>query len=232
MIHGVTDCKETYDRDLPELSKHFKVIRYDLRGHGHSTLSKKQFDLKDHVEDALALIRQLNLNDFYLYGGSLGSYIAQGVAVKIPTKIRKLILNVSAAHNPASALAETVKNDTLPTDLTARRKWWSKHLVYDQKKLALVEKSGFQKNNLSPAAEYRALKSISAFDFSQELNKITCPVLITSGRFDPVNPPQKSQVINHLLTNSQMKIFNSGHLLRLENTAQYDQIMINFFKTA
>ena len=36
MIHGVTDCKESYDSDLSYLTEKYKVYRYDLRGHGNS----------------------------------------------------------------------------------------------------------------------------------------------------------------------------------------------------
>ena len=82
LIHGVTDCKETYDTDLPFLTKNHHVYRYDLRGHGASDHPKHPFTLENHIEDALAVISKLNLHNFVLYGGSLGSYIAEAVATK------------------------------------------------------------------------------------------------------------------------------------------------------
>ncbi|WP_317768488.1 alpha/beta fold hydrolase [Oenococcus oeni] len=170
MIHGVTDCKESYDSDLSYLTEKYQVYRYDLRGHGNSDHPKKQFDLEDHINDGIELIKQLKLEDFVLYGGSLGSYIAQGIAVRIPERINKLILNVSAAKNPASALAETAKKDNIPEKTSERREYWIKHLTHDPKNIASIEKSGFQKNTLDAEDEYRALKSITAFDFRDQRN--------------------------------------------------------------
>lgn len=229
-IHGVTDCKETYDDQLSYLTNNFKVYRYDLRGHGHSTHPKKQFNLSDHINDALQLIKQLNLNHFILYGGSLGSYIAQGVAIRIPQKVDKLILDVSASHNPASALAETAKKDHLPNELSKRRNYWIKHLTYDPKNIPVIEKSHFQKYVLNPEDEQRALKSITAFDFRDQLSKITCPTLILSGIYDPVNPPKKGSVLHQLIAHNQFFKFSFGHLLRLEDPNKFKGVLLSFLK--
>ncbi|TOK95809.1 esterase, partial [Vibrio parahaemolyticus] len=62
----------------------------------------------------------------------MGSYIAEAVATKIPQDLSGLILNVSAAHNPASALADTAKNDNIPLDKVERRDYWIRHLTIDK----------------------------------------------------------------------------------------------------
>lgn len=212
------------------ITEKYQVYRYDLRGHGNSDHPKKQFDLEDHINDGIELIKQLKLEDFVLYGGSLGSYIAQGIAIRMPERINKLILNVSAAKNPASALAETAKKDNIPEKTSERREYWIKHLTHDPKNIASIEKSGFQKNTLDAEDEYRALKSITAFDFRDQLNKIDCPTLITSGIYDPVNPPAKGEILHKLIKNNQFSKFPSGHLLRLECAAQYKETVLDFLR--
>lgn len=57
MIHGVTDCKETFDKDLEVLTKYFTIIRYGLRCHGKSTHPESDYTSNDHISDALALGR-------------------------------------------------------------------------------------------------------------------------------------------------------------------------------
>ncbi|MDC6273378.1 alpha/beta hydrolase [Lacticaseibacillus paracasei] len=231
LIHGVTDCKETYDTDLPFLTKNHRVYRYDLRGHGASDHPKHPFTLENHIEDALAVISKLNLHNFVLYGGSLGSYIAEAVATKIPQDLSGLILNVSAAHNPASALADTAKNDNIPLDKVERRDYWIRHLTIDKGNIKQLTDSGFQKNSLSPEDEDRALRSITAFDFRNELPKITCPTLITSGLYDPVNGPSKGIEIQKYIPNACFVVFKSGHLQRLEMPTVYHHVVDDFIET-
>lgn len=87
--------------------------------------------------------------------------------------------------------------------------------------------SGFQKYPLKSSDEYKALKSITAFDFTSQLSDIKCPTIITSGKFDSVNPPEKGAVIAHNVRDNKFFEFPSGHLLRLENTSSYWQKILS-----
>ena len=131
-----------------------------------------------------------------------------------------MILNVSAAHNPASALADTAKNDNIPLDKVERRDYWIRHLTIDKDNIKQLTDSGFQKNSLSPEDEDRALRSI-----------ITCPTLITSGLYDPVNGPSKGIEIQKYIPNACFVVFKSGHLQRLEMPTAYHHVVDDFIET-
>ncbi|WP_080488218.1 alpha/beta fold hydrolase, partial [Oenococcus oeni] len=111
-----------------------------------------------------------------------------------------------------------------------RREYCIKHLTHDPKNIASIEKSGLQKNTLDAEDEYRDLKSITAFDFRDQLNKTDCPALITSGIYDPVNPPAKGEILHKLIKNNQFSKFPSDHPLRLECADKYKETVLNFLR--
>ena len=80
---------------LKELSKNQKVIIFDNRGTGESTLGTKPFSIKQFANDALGLLNALKIQKADIFGISMGSYIVQELALMNPTRIGNLVLAAS-----------------------------------------------------------------------------------------------------------------------------------------
>jgi pimeloyl-ACP methyl ester carboxylesterase len=75
------------------LAKFFDVVLYDLRGHGRSELVTSGFKVANHVEDFVALMDALGIDEpVHVLGGSYGSSVAITLAVEVPERVASISL--------------------------------------------------------------------------------------------------------------------------------------------
>lgn len=91
VLHGLGLDVHSMEHAIHSFSTDFRVIAIDARGHGLSD-KPAEYRLSDHVRDVIAVMDFLKLDKVYLVGGSMGSYIAQGVAIAAPERVKKLVL--------------------------------------------------------------------------------------------------------------------------------------------
>lgn len=89
LIHGFTLDRRMWDFEFEALAKSFRVIRYDLRGHGKSSGVSKPFN---HVSDLAALLDKLSVTKMQLIGLSLGGEIACDFSIAYPERVQTAIL--------------------------------------------------------------------------------------------------------------------------------------------
>ena len=93
-----------WDAVLPHLPAGLKLIRYDLRGHGLSSIPPAPYSMGSMIRDAEKLLDLLEIRDCVFVGLSLGGMIAQGLAVKRLDQIRALVLSNTAAKVGTAAM--------------------------------------------------------------------------------------------------------------------------------
>ena len=87
LTHGLGAAKKAWRFLLPELSKHFTVVTYDLRGHGDSPVTNKNFNLDDLVLDLEKIREKTKIDKAHFAGHSLGGMIAPAYAIKFPNRV-------------------------------------------------------------------------------------------------------------------------------------------------
>lgn len=92
LIHGLTGNLAVWHlRIVPELAEHFRVLTYDLRGHGHSDTPSCGYTLDAMAEDLLELLDELELERPLVAGHSYGADIALYHALRQPDRLREAI---------------------------------------------------------------------------------------------------------------------------------------------
>ena len=89
-IHGVGIQSDVWQPQIEYFSKTYRVIVYDLLGHGESPVQKKT-TLDDYVKQLYLLSKKLHLSSFSLIGHSMGAMIAVAFALKYPNEIKSLV---------------------------------------------------------------------------------------------------------------------------------------------
>ena len=87
LSHGIGAAKNAWRFLLPELSKHFTVVTYDLRGHGNSPVTNKNFSLDDLVLDLEKIREKTKIENAHFAGHSLGGMIAPAYSIKFPNRV-------------------------------------------------------------------------------------------------------------------------------------------------
>jgi pimeloyl-ACP methyl ester carboxylesterase len=116
LIHGGLDNAHVFDDLAPAFTDHFRVIAYDLRGHGRSD-AKGPFDTATRTEDLCGLMYRLGINKAHLAGWSLGGNDITAMAGTHPERVDSIVYLEGAYDWGGPALADAFKS--LPIDFRA-----------------------------------------------------------------------------------------------------------------
>ena len=116
LIHGGLDNAHVFDDLAPALTSHFRVIAYDLRGHGHSD-AKGPFDTTTRTEDLRGLMDSLGIAKAHLAGWSLGGNDITAMAGTHPERVGSIVYLEGAYDWGGPALADAFKSP--PVDFRA-----------------------------------------------------------------------------------------------------------------
>ena len=87
-----------WDGQVPALTEHFRLLRYDARGHGASGAPAGPYSLDRLGRDVVELLDALGLQRVHVLGLSLGGFVAQWLAIHEPERVDRLVLSNTAAH--------------------------------------------------------------------------------------------------------------------------------------
>ncbi|EHQ24906.1 alpha/beta fold hydrolase [Mucilaginibacter paludis] len=230
LIHGVGGDHEAHLRNVIEpLSKNFKTVALDCRGHGQSD-KPLEFTIDDHANDILGIMDHFGFQKVHLLGVSMGSYIAQLVAIMAPERIDKLVLTVTKSNGLSSSIQRLFKENE------EEIKGLNMHETIIKLLKFMVYDTGLMKNHLeifetklSPDQFNAANKAIGAFDFRKELSKVTAKTLVISGKYDGLNPPDDGKEVASLIKNATfVEMQYSGHAPMFEEPDTYVNIVQGF----
>ena len=92
LSHSLGSTLSMWDAQAPIFEKSFRVLRYDMRGHGQSSAPPPPYAVSGLAQDVLALADSLNLTRFHFCGLSIGGMIGMTVALQAPDRLQKLVL--------------------------------------------------------------------------------------------------------------------------------------------
>jgi pimeloyl-ACP methyl ester carboxylesterase len=91
-LHGLASCAHWYDLVAPELSKHYRVIAPDQRGHGQTTQSPTGYDWQTLASDVSGLMDHLSIEKFAVLGHSWGGNVAINLAADYSDNVTSLVM--------------------------------------------------------------------------------------------------------------------------------------------
>lgn len=250
LVHGGRDQKRSWDRVAARLAKTYRVIAFDLRGHGQSDwVSDGDYGVMDHVYDLTSLVDVLELERFTLLGHSLGGNITLRFTGLFPDRIEKLIAIEGLGPSPkmlverqSQPLTERLNNwieqrrslsDRGPrvmSDLAeakGRMKAAFAHLPDDL--IHHLTETGLKTNSdgtvswaYDPAGLGRSPADISHDDFVELWTKITCPTWLVYGANSWASNPAEDGRARHFQNATVTLIKDAGHWLHHD---QFDDFM-------
>lgn len=250
LVHGGRDQKRSWDRVAARLAKTYRVIAFDLRGHGQSDwVSDGDYGVMDHVYDLTSLVDALKLERFTLLGHSLGGNITLRFTGLFPDRIEKLIAIEGLGPSPkmlverqSQPLTERLNNwieqrrslsDRGPrvmSDLAeakGRMKAAFSHLPDDL--IHHLTETGLKTNSdgtvswaYDPAGMGRSPADISHDDFVELWTKITCPTWLVYGANSWASNPAEDGRARHFQKATVTLIKDAGHWLHHD---QFDDFM-------
>jgi len=210
---------------LAELSRRFRLVRYDERGCGLSDWDVGRFSLDDWVDDLETVVDAAGLDRFPLLGISQGGPVAIAYAVRHPERVTHLVLLGSfaqgrrkSARTPdelalAEARVEIVRLGWWRPDPTYRQIFVSRFLPEaTQEQWRSFDE--LQQRSTSPDNAWRFVDAFANIDVTNLAPKLTVPTLIMCSRREPDNRFEQSRLLAALIPKSRLvPLDSSNHLL-------------------
>ena len=210
---------------LAELSRRFRLVRYDERGCGLSDWDSGRFSFEDWVDDLEAVVDAAGLDRFPLLGISQGGPVAIAYAVRHPERVTHLVLLGSfaqgwrkSARTPgdlalADARVEMVRLGWGRPDPTYRQMFVARFLPEaTQEQWRSFDE--LQRRSTSPDNAWRFVDEFASIDVTSLAPRLTVPTLIMCSRREPDNRFEQSRLLAALIPKSRLvPLDSSNHLL-------------------
>lgn len=241
LIEGLGYATWMWFKQVPEFSKHFKVITFDNRGVGNSDKPDRPYSIEMMAADAAGVLKNLGLDKAHVLGASMGGMIAQQLAYDYPDLVDKLVVSCSSHGGPNSEPAppETIKAMTEVEGLSPEDALRQAMAVAFSK--SYLEENGEEFTQIigwrleNPTPQYAWQHQFNAvLNFNSEVwaGKIEQPTLLLTGDDDRVIPPQNSEKLSKIIPDSRLVIVNgAGHLVFIEKAEQFNREVIKFLRS-
>lgn len=201
---------------------HLHVACHDQRGLGKTAKPPGPYTMVDYAMDALAVADHLEWSTFRLVGVSFGGMVAQEVTVTAPERIERLALvctSPGGAGGVSYPLHELV--GMKPLERTERYRtlldtrftdsWLEQH-PHDMALIQMMNsQTGAIKSEKVLLGEWEQLQARRLHDVWERLHLISCPTLVTAGRFDGIAPPENSSALASRISNAELRVYEGGH---------------------
>ncbi|MDN7751056.1 alpha/beta fold hydrolase [Burkholderia gladioli] len=233
-IHGVGSYLEAWQGAINALGGGFRVLSFDLRGHGRSERVKGRYEIDDFVGDVLALADHAGFARFDLAGFSLGGLIAQRLALTHPARLRRLVLLATVAGRTAEERARVAER--LAALQAGERgahydaslsRWLTED--FQARRPALVDELRRRNARNDPDCYAAAYRVLAQTDFGGLIDQIAMPTLIATGECDAGSNPRMARYMHERIPDSRLAILpNLRHSLLNEAPEQVAALMRAF----
>ena len=240
LVPGLGGVGASFFKQIPELSKHHRVIVHDHRGCGQRDRPVMKYSVEQMAQDVLRLMDALKIERANYLGHSTGGAIGQILAIEQPQRLKKLILSSTWTHGDGffTRLFEgrhALLKHTGPmgylraTSAVLYPGWW-----VAQNEKAITEQERQQAASFPPVEVVLSrIEAIMRFDRREQLARIKTPTLVSVAVDDGVTPLYFSQALAKAIPGAKLKQFEQGgHLLYQVVEQEYNRTVLDFLKGA
>jgi pimeloyl-ACP methyl ester carboxylesterase len=209
---------------IPVLARSFRVITFDNRDTGRSSRVPWPYAMANMADDAIAVLDAAGEERAHVYGISLGSLVAQEVALHHPDRVEALVLGASsaggwAAYKPASSSSAQTFLFRAGSMGPEEAEWAAVPYTYAKNTRRLhaeriVEDIAHRMDSVPEALGYlHQAAAVAAHDAYDRLNRVAAPTLVVHGEQDIFVPPANALVLAEKIPGAQLQLWpDAGHL--------------------
>ena len=212
LLHAAMGSARRYYAWVPPLSRHYRVVRMDLRGHGSSQVppADRELALDRLVRDVIELMDHLDCANAHIVGNSAGGYLGQQLAMNHGERVRSLMLFGSTPglkHSQAPSWIPQIQAKGMRAFLAETI---ADRLPLDQVDPGLVEwfLDEAAKNDPSYIAKFVLL--MASYDWSDQLHRIQCPTLVVVPGAEPIGSTANYEPFRRHVRDVEMRVYEGA----------------------
>jgi pimeloyl-ACP methyl ester carboxylesterase len=247
LIHGFALSSDVWEKNIPHLSKNFRVIAIDVLGFGKSDVPAPSFKIDEIPNFIFKFMQTLNIHLTNMIGHSMGGVISLLIAIKYPQAIKNLILVGSAGFKVTLPIHFRILSipiigkalvNSFGFRYTLKGGAYNKQVISDEfvAKLSEIlrnkERKKFFIRLFKSSVSFYGVKFKIILSIQREVKKIKSPVLLIWGRQDPVVYISHALKAQKRFKNAKLKIFeNCGHYPQLEHSQEFNIAVEDFLNS-
>ncbi|QYN39095.1 3-oxoadipate enol-lactonase [Pseudonocardia sp. DSM 110487] len=221
-----------WDGQVAALTEHFRLLRYDARGHGASGVPSGPYSLDRLGRDVVELLDALGLQRVHVLGLSLGGFVAQWLAIHVPERVDRLVLSNTAAYlGPPQQWDPLIAELLAAPDMQATaemflRNWFPAHMLEGDNEVV----EGFRRTLLATRREGVAgsWAVVRDADLRRTASLIRNPTLVVAGEYDTVTSAAHGKEIASVVPGARYVVLPAVHMANVERQAEFLDAVVPF----
>jgi 3-oxoadipate enol-lactonase len=220
-----------WDPQMPEFLKTLRVLRYDTRGHGQSSVTPGPYSVEQLGKDVLGLADAVSVKRFDFCGLSMGGMIGMWLAANAPERVNKLVLCNTAAKigtvETWNARIEAIRRDGMkPMAAAVVERWFT--AAFRERDRASVARTQKMLEGANPEGYAANCAAVRDFDFRERLGEIRKTSLVISGKHDPATTPADGRFLAEHIAGARHVELNAAHLSNIEDGERFTKEVSTF----
>ena len=234
LIMGLGADSRGWAMQMQAFAERYRVIAFDNRGVGKSSVPPPPYTTEQMARDALAVLDAEEIQRAHVLGVSLGGAIAQELVLAAPDRVRSLALGSTwAGPSDWRSRLRKMQLGVLETQgvealVRARVLFIFSSPMFEKapQMMDLIEKTMAE----TPLEGYlHQLDAAEAHDARARLGKVTAPTLVLTGKRDILVPPELSAEVASLIPGAELVVLETAHAIQLEESALFNETVLAFF---
>jgi 3-oxoadipate enol-lactonase len=231
LIHSLGLTHELWDSQMPSLGDAYRVIRYDMRGHGRSTSSAGEYSIEMLGRDAVAVLDAVGVQSAAVCGISIGGLTGVWLGQHASPRVKRLLIANAAARIGSrelwSARMTAVRAEGIDVAVSgAMLRWFT---------------DAFRKRHPDDAARIRDVArrcpldtyiatcaALRDADLRRDLHRITAPALVISGIHDTTTTVADGLYLRDNMPDAELVSLDAAHLSNVECAGEFSALLTDF----
>lgn len=220
-----------WDEQVRSFTQHFRLLRYDRRGHGGSGVPKGAYTMERLGRDVLAILDALSLKTINWCGLSMGGMEGVWLGANAGDRVERIVLANTATYYPDKTIwnerLTMVRAKGVPAFAAPNMERWftpgfrersPQVIARIQEMFAATPLDGY----LGCGAAVRDM------DHRALLGKITAPTLVIAGQHDMATPLEGNEFIKNDIAGAELAVLDAAHLSNIEQPAAFSDVVLEF----
>src|SRR5712691_12700950 len=220
-----------WEGQVEPFTKHFRLVRYDRRGHGKSGCPKGPYTMERLGRDVLAILDHLSIEKTNWCGLSMGGMVGQWLGANAPERVDRLVLTNTSSYFPDKAAwndrLKLVRERGVAAFAAANmERWFTKGFLERSPEAVALIREMFAATQLEG---YIACgEAVRDMDHRALLPKISAPTLVIAGRHDPATPLEANEYIKSQIPGAKLVVLDAAHMSNVEQRDAYAAAVLRF----
>ena len=231
LINSLGADLSMWDRQVPALMPQFRVLRYDVRGHGLSAVPLGPYTIEDLGRDALDLLDEIGIERAHVCGLSLGGVISQWLGIHASDRLRSLALCNTAARIGSqliwnSRIDMIRKGGMAAIEPAMIERWFTADFISGSpQSVEPIRQMLLQ----SPVRGYLACaEALRDTDLREDVMRIAARTLVITGSHDPATPSVDGRWLSKTIPGARYAELKASHLSNIEAALQFNGALLEF----